>query len=664
LKIKKIKDWNIFAKLAGLIIIIIFPVFLVSIAYVVPTVEKQIYEKRRDNLKSIIDFAYSLIKNYDEKAASGLMTLNEAQKRAIEDLRVARYLGKEYVWINDLQYRLVMHPYKPELEGLDQTNYIDVYGKHIFVEFVNASQSQAGGFVEYSWPKYEGKQGVPKIAFVKRYQPWGWVIGTGLYMDDLQAEISSLRTKIIAALLVIVLIATLIGFYAARKLSAPIKNITDIMQKVAAGDLSQNEIAVGSTDEIGQLTASFNLMLTNLKILLLSAESVAQGKLGSDVTENKLKTGLSLIEAAKVEQLCSGDLAAAFATMQSELRKLTIQAKRIASDELNDPALNNVIRGELGEAFGLMTKNLKELASVAEKISNNDLTVVIHSSDKNVLSKAFAIMTNNLKTLVKELITLSEITHDSANSVAQTTKQVDQTMQQIQNSITQIATATTQVARGTQEISSLIQKANILVETGSTSIGSVIGKFATVKITIQNTNASIVNLEHKSKKITEMVGIITKISDQTNLLALNAAIEAARAGESGRGFAIVADEVRKLAESSAQSAVKISEVIKEIGDDTSNVVASSNESLNEFNSTAGLINSMQEGYKNIVEIIQSVAKQVEQIAAVSQETAASSEEISAGTEEQTAAVTEISNNIMTLLGQVDKLKNEINKFHI
>ncbi|MBN1824091.1 MAG: HAMP domain-containing protein [Endomicrobiales bacterium] len=445
----------------------------------------------------------------------------------------------------------------------------------------------------------------------------------------------------------------------------PLNQVMVVAQKIAEGNLSQQKIGVVSKDEIGRLADIFNNMIDQLRELVTRAEFIANGIIGADAVEEKLEKGLSLSAASSYEEEAKGDLSIAFGKMQAELRKLTIQARRISTDDLNNPVLDEKIIGELGEAFNQMTYNLKELAKVAERIASNDLTasVVIHSQ-KDVLANAFYKMVTNLKNLIGIVVQLANTTHNSASAMAETTKQVNQTMDQVQNSIQQIASATNQVAKSTQEISILMRNASSAVSTGSDNINKVIDKFGSVQTTIENTGMSINKLEQRSQEISEIVGLITKIADQTNLLALNAAIEAARAGEAGRGFAVVADEVRKLAESSGSSAEKISQIIKEIQTDMTGVVSSSQNSLEEAKVVLDLANRMQEGYKDIVDSIKAMSQQVEQIAAISEETAASAEEITAGAEEQTAAVTEIANNSKILVDQVNKLKVEVNKFRL
>ncbi len=315
-----------------------------------------------------------------------------------------------------------------------------------------------------------------------------------------------------------------------------------------------------------------------------------------------------------------------------------------------------------------ITKPLSLVVSNAAAISDGDLrgeNMTVRSRDEiGELCRIFNKMQDSLKNLIKTLSQLSNYTASSAANMSQTTEQSAQTMEQIQNSIQQVAAATTQVAKSSQEIAHLVNNTNKIVEAGAQKVDDVIVKFQTVGDMLDVSAGLVEKLNRSSSEISEIVGFITKIADQTNLLALNAAIEAARAGEAGKGFAVVADEVRKLAESSSQSAERITKIIKEIQSDTTSVVEASHKSKTESAAVMGLAQKMQQGFAEITTAIKGISQQVEQIAATSEETAASAEEITASAEEQTAANTEIATSSNGLSEQVSKLKDAIGRYKV
>jgi len=158
-------------------------------------------------LKHLTETATTLIAGYHERAKSGKMTEAQAKTAAAAAVSNIRYEGKGYFWINDMTPRMVMHPMKPALNGKDLSAVKDPNGKELFNEFVKVVSAGGSGFVEYYWPKPGSENPVHKQSYVAGFAPWGWVIGTGIYTDVLDAEIyDRARTQIIIQLILQVLL--------------------------------------------------------------------------------------------------------------------------------------------------------------------------------------------------------------------------------------------------------------------------------------------------------------------------------------------------------------------------------------------------------------------------------------------------------------------------
>lgn len=137
-------------------------------------------------LKEAMDKIFGVLEDLEKRTD---LTPAEKQRRAIEFLRIVRYgpEQKDYFWIHDLQGKMIMDPYIPDLVGKDLSDFVDANGVEVFAEAIKLSRSVGQGYFDYLWPKYEGKQAVPKVALVRLYGPWGWVIGTGIYRDTIEA---------------------------------------------------------------------------------------------------------------------------------------------------------------------------------------------------------------------------------------------------------------------------------------------------------------------------------------------------------------------------------------------------------------------------------------------------------------------------------------------
>jgi methyl-accepting chemotaxis protein len=173
-----------------LVIVVGLSCLLALAGWSVSVLERQLMAERKAKVRAVVELAHGILQRQGDRVVRGELPEADAKREALELLRVLRYERNEYLWVNDLEPRMVMHPFKPELDGKPLGSYADPNGKLLFVEFVRAVRADpAGGYVDYEWPMPGREEPVPKISFVKVHAPWGWIVGSGLYLDDLAAAV-------------------------------------------------------------------------------------------------------------------------------------------------------------------------------------------------------------------------------------------------------------------------------------------------------------------------------------------------------------------------------------------------------------------------------------------------------------------------------------------
>jgi diguanylate cyclase (GGDEF)-like protein/PAS domain S-box-containing protein len=173
----------------------VFIVFALSIFFIfIPSLKNNLIDQKREMINKLTDSAVSLLFEYNEMVLTGELKLEEAKARALNQIRSLRYgsEGKDYFWINDMHPFMLMHPYRSDLEGRDLTLFKDKKGNYPFIAMIEKVMNSGGGFVNYYWQwKDEPHKIVPKISYVKGFKPWGWVVGTGIYTEDVHSEIKN-----------------------------------------------------------------------------------------------------------------------------------------------------------------------------------------------------------------------------------------------------------------------------------------------------------------------------------------------------------------------------------------------------------------------------------------------------------------------------------------
>ncbi|MCP4571153.1 MAG: PAS domain S-box protein [bacterium] len=197
--------------LPALLAIILFSgvVFL----YLLPSLDRVVMDQKRLMIRELTESAWNVMARFAAEEEAGGLTRRQAQAQAVAQVRNLHYgqQSKDYFFVIDLVPRMVVHPYRPDLEGQDLNSFGDPEGKRLFVEMVRVVQRDGAGYVDYMWQwKDDSTRIVPKLSYVKGFQPWGWIIGTGVYTEDVDAEIAALKSNLQTAVLVILAVVALL----------------------------------------------------------------------------------------------------------------------------------------------------------------------------------------------------------------------------------------------------------------------------------------------------------------------------------------------------------------------------------------------------------------------------------------------------------------------
>jgi signal transduction histidine kinase len=230
---RKIESFKII--IPSLLAMLLFVIAIFGVA--LPDSQKNLLNQKKLMLVELVHTVCSTLEHYDAQVKEGKISLVEAQELAKKQIRKLHYGPdhKNYYWINDMRPRMIMHPYRPDLEQQDLSAYSDKSGKHLFTEIVQIVQKDGAGFVPYMWQLNDDPQHIDsKLSYVKLFQPWGWVIGTGVYLDDVHSEIAKISKKLIYISLAILLLIGCISFFI---ISQQLKNVR--RRQIAEAEVEQ-----------------------------------------------------------------------------------------------------------------------------------------------------------------------------------------------------------------------------------------------------------------------------------------------------------------------------------------------------------------------------------------------------------------------------------------
>jgi len=255
-------------------------------------IHDDLYHAKAQKTQHVVQTASGILTYYHDLETAGTLSREAAQKQALSAVRGLRYDQSDYFWINDLKPVMVMHPTNPKLEGQDLSAIRDPDGFAVFNEMVAIAKAKGAGMVNYRWPKPGASAPVQKTSYVQLFEPWGWVLGSGVYIDDMQAEFYGQVWETSLIGLVIALMMAMLVILIARSIVRPLQETVHAMANIASGesDLTRTLDTHGQ-DEVTELARHFNGFTAKLRLVVsqlqVSASALEQSSadLGSNASQ-------------------------------------------------------------------------------------------------------------------------------------------------------------------------------------------------------------------------------------------------------------------------------------------------------------------------------------------------------------------------------------------
>jgi methyl-accepting chemotaxis protein len=468
-------------------IISILPFILIIHFYIAPQIKEMTVQTKKDEPKLAVESVFNILEHFHHQVESQQMTLEEAQNSAKAVIKTLRFSGQEYFWIHDKNLKMVMHPFKPDLDGKDLSEFKDPQGKFLFKEMnrVSIQSGQNLGYVDYMWPKPGKTDPQPKASFVKYFDKWEWVVGSGVYIDDIIEKVDANLNQIylyftiatVFSLLVLIsnvirqIIKTTLPIKrSVSKLQTESKNLehtaedlSKVAQSITNSSVLQSESLISTTSALTQI----NTMLektqsraeTNQDIINQVKDSASNGfnvvtslsELLSEINEQS-KASLNDIEETLKEMDSIGSVIAKIADKTKMIDEIVFQTRLLSFNASVEAAR----AGEAGKGFSIVADEIGALAHQSGD-SASEINQIIEQSQKQVeltsslIQKKTHELVGVLSRRVEESLEYSEKCYQILDSVVSKATQAEHDSRAILE-------ATGEVKIGSQEITNSVYK--------------------------------------------------------------------------------------------------------------------------------------------------------------------------------------------------------------
>jgi methyl-accepting chemotaxis protein len=483
----------------GFKLVLIVAIGLVGMIALAPialyTMRGQMVADRQAKTQHMVDVGYGILAHYQKLESDGKLTREQAQAAAQAEIKSLRYDKVEYFWINDMAPKMIMHPIKPELDGKDLSGMKDPAGNALFVGFVNVVKQQGAGFYSYLWPKPGFEQPVSKISYVKGFAPWGWIIGTGIYLDDVDAVFRQTAMTFawlcLGVLVLVVAGSVLIG----RSVTKPLARITALTERLASGDSAFEVPYADRRNEIGALAKALAVFKDNasavrqmhaeqeelkqradaekrktmadlagkfeasvqavVRDVFDEARAMQQAAKGMSETADKATERASLVAdasqqaSANVQAVASA--AGELSTSITEISQRVAQAAQVADKAAADGQRTNETVQGLANAAHKIGEVIDLINQIASQTNLLALNATIEAARAGEAGKGFAVVASEVKSLASQTAKATDEISAQINAIQAETNQVVGNIHNIRATIMEVNEISSSIAAAVEE---------------------------------------------------------------------------------------------------------------------------------------------------------------------------------------------------------------------
>lgn len=467
------------------------------------SLKDNLLEDRKQKTKHVVETVHSFLHYYYSKEQSGALSREAAQQAASQAIEKLRYDQDEYFWINDMNAVVVMHPIKPSLNGKNLSNLADANGKKIFTEFVGVVKKAGEGYVNYLWPKPGHEEPQAKVSYVKGFAPWGWIIGNGIYLNDMDEIFWATLVQYSITVGILTLLIGGLALFIIHMITTQITRLKNTMVNVKdSGDLRQR-VDISNKDELGDMAGAFNHMMDKFQNIVNSVgQSTSQltqainqmGTITESTTEGvtRQRTETEQSAAAMNEMAASAQQTASIAEQANEATRaaheqtehglrIVEEATRSINELAHDVQQSSEVINELENHTAKIESILDVIGGISEQTNLLALNAAIEAARAGEQGRGFAVVadevrqlaqrsaesTQQIQDMIHELQSRSKVAVDAmktSQSKAETTveraAEAGESFRTIADSMQQISTLNAQIVNAAEEQSSVADELN------------------------------------------------------------------------------------------------------------------------------------------------------------------------------------------------------------